>query len=85
MSLQRRSLLKTLEAGGLLALASPREQRAQQQVASATKAMPIPKIKDISVIECQPEACASRWSRSLPIRMASTAMAAPPSRNAPTW
>jgi mannonate dehydratase len=55
MSLQRRSLLKTLGAAGLLGLASPREQRAQEQVARATKALPIPKIKDISVIECQPE------------------------------
>jgi len=55
MSLQRRSLLKTLGAAGLAGLVSPREQRAQEQVARATKAMPIPKIKDISVIECQPE------------------------------
>jgi len=55
MSLQRRSLLKTLGAAGLLGLASPRVERAQEQVARATRAMPIPKIKDISVIECQPE------------------------------
>jgi mannonate dehydratase len=55
MSLQRRSLLKTLGGAGLLGLVSPREQRAQEQVARATTAMPIPKIKDISVIECQPE------------------------------
>ena len=55
MSLQRRSLLKTLGGAGLLGLASPREQRAQEQVARATRAMPTPKIKDISVIECQPE------------------------------
>ena len=55
MPLQRRSLLKTLGAAGLAGLASPREQKAQEQVARATRAMPIPKIKDISVIECQPE------------------------------
>ena len=40
--------------GGLLGLASPREQKAQEQVARATRAMPSPRIKDISVIECQP-------------------------------
>ena len=54
MSLQRRSLLKTFGAAGLLGLASPREQKAQEQAARATRGMPIPKIKDISVIECQP-------------------------------
>ena len=55
MSLQRRNLLKTLGAAGLLGLASPREQKAQEQAARATRALPIPRIKDIGVIECQPE------------------------------
>ena len=55
MSLKRRSLLKTLGVTGLAGLVLPREQKAQDQVARATRAMPIPKIKDISVIECQPE------------------------------
>ena len=55
MSVQRRSLLKTLGVAGLVGLVSPREQKAQEQVAHATRAMPIPKIKDIGVIECQPE------------------------------
>ena len=55
MSVQRRTLLRSFGAAGLLALASPREQKAQEQTARATRALPIPKIKDISVIECQPE------------------------------
>ena len=54
MSIQRRNFLGSIGAAGLLGLASPREQRAQEQVARATRGMPIPKIKDISVIECQP-------------------------------
>ena len=37
-----------------MGLASPREQKAQEQAAHATRGMSIPKIKDISVIECQP-------------------------------
>ena len=44
----------SLGVAGLLGLATPREQKAQEQVARATRAMPIPKIKDVSVIECQP-------------------------------
>ena len=55
MSFERRTLLKTFGAAGLLGLASAREQKAQEQAARATRALPIPKIKDISVIECQPE------------------------------
>src|SRR5690606_37647062 len=39
---------------GLLSLSTPREQKAQQQAAQAVRGMPSPKIKDISVIECQP-------------------------------
>src|SRR5215471_10007002 len=54
MSIERRKFLGSLGVAGLLGLATPREQKAQEQVARATRAMPIPKIKDISVIECQP-------------------------------
>src|ERR1022692_1538322 len=54
MSLQRRNFLGSIGAAGLLGLASPREQMAQEKAARATRAMPIPKIKDISVMECQP-------------------------------
>jgi mannonate dehydratase len=53
--MKRRSFFQSFGAAGLLGLASAREQKAQEQVARATRAMPIPKIKDISVIECQPE------------------------------
>jgi len=54
MQMPRRSLLKGAAAAGLLGLICPREQKAQEQAAHAAKGMPIPKIKDISVIECQP-------------------------------
>src|SRR6266702_3582229 len=52
--MRRRNLLQAIGTAGLLSLASPREEKAQEQVAKATGAMPVPKIKDISVIECQP-------------------------------
>ena len=52
--MHRRNLLRTIGAAGLLGLLSPREERAQAQVAKATAGMPSPKIKDVSVIECQP-------------------------------
>jgi mannonate dehydratase len=52
--MRRRTLLHSMGAGALLSLATPREQKAQEQAARATRGMPSPKIKDISVIECQP-------------------------------
>src|SRR6478672_7857724 len=54
MSIQRRKFLGSIGAAGLLGLSTPREQKAQEATARATRAMPIPKIKDVSVIECQP-------------------------------
>src|SRR5580658_6453538 len=51
----RRTFVQSFGAAGVLGLASAREQKAQEQTARATRALPIPKIKDISVIECQPE------------------------------
>jgi mannonate dehydratase len=54
MALKRRTLLQAIGSAGLLGLGSPREQQAQDQVARATRGLPIPKIKDIGVIECQP-------------------------------
>jgi mannonate dehydratase len=54
MAIGRRNLLQAIGTAGLIGLAGPREQRAQEQAASATRGMPVPKIKDISVIECQP-------------------------------
>src|ERR1700733_1777372 len=49
----RRTLLQSIGSPALAALASP-VLRAQEQVARATRGMPAPRIKDISVIECAP-------------------------------
>ncbi len=54
MTIRRRDLLKSLAGAGSIALA-PRLMRAEEQAARATRAMPTPRIKDISVIECQPQ------------------------------
>ncbi|MGA2268881.1 MAG: enolase C-terminal domain-like protein [Bryobacteraceae bacterium] len=54
MNLQRRNLLQSIGAAGLLSLVSPREQHAQEAVARATRGTGAPRIKDIGVIECQP-------------------------------
>jgi mannonate dehydratase len=53
MRINRRHLLKAIGGTGLLNLAAPLT-RAQQQVEKATRGMPTPRIKDISVIECSP-------------------------------
>src|SRR5208283_831051 len=55
MPFDRRTLLKNFGAAGMLGLAAARQQKAQEQAAHATRGLPAPKIKDISVIECQPE------------------------------
>ena len=55
MSIQRRRFLKSIAGTGLLLGATPLRVRAQEQAMRATHAMPVPRIKDISVIECQPE------------------------------
>jgi len=52
--IQRRNLLKSLAGAGALA-AAPRFSAADAQAARATRALPAPKIKDISVIETQPQ------------------------------
>ena len=52
--MKRRDLLHALGAATLTSLATPREIIAQDQAARASRGIPIPKIKDISVIECQP-------------------------------
>lgn len=54
MPIQRRGLLKSIAGAGILAL-TPRLAEAQEQVARATRGTPSPRIKDISVIECQPQ------------------------------
>jgi mannonate dehydratase len=55
MSVPRRNFLRTIggAAAGLTAV-TPRALRAEAAVAQATRAMPVPKIKDISVIETAP-------------------------------
>ncbi|RXH58602.1 enolase C-terminal domain-like protein [Granulicella sibirica] len=53
MPIERRQILKSLAGAGLAGLAHP-VLRAQEQVARATRGMPAPHIKDISVIECEP-------------------------------
>ena len=53
VNMKRRELLKYLGGAGLLNLASPL-LRSQEQVARATRGMATPRIKDISVIECEP-------------------------------
>ncbi|WP_117297785.1 enolase C-terminal domain-like protein [Paracidobacterium acidisoli] len=57
MALQRRDFLKTAGSACALGLAPRLVQgmtQAQEQVERATRAMPLPRIKDISVIECEP-------------------------------
>src|ERR1700735_4685188 len=51
--MKRREMLKSIGSAGLLGLASPL-LRSQEQVARATRGMATPRIKDISVIECEP-------------------------------
>ena len=53
MSLQRRDFLKSLAGASALAAAT-RRLHAQEQVTRATRGMPSPKIKDISVIATAP-------------------------------
>src|SRR6201994_150916 len=52
--MKRRHLLKSFASMGSLAAAAP-ILRAQEQVAKATRGMATPRIKDISVIECEPQ------------------------------
>jgi mannonate dehydratase len=55
MPFDRRTLLKNCGAAGMLGLVSARQQKAQEQASRATRGLPAPRIKDIGVIECQPE------------------------------
>ncbi|MEO8736161.1 MAG: enolase C-terminal domain-like protein [Edaphobacter sp.] len=54
MPIERRQMLKSIAGAGLFSLVAP-VVRAEEQVARATRGTPAPRIKDISVIECQPE------------------------------
>lgn len=53
MDVRRRDLFKLAAASTLTAL-TPSLAQAQQQAARATRGMAVPRIKDISVIECEP-------------------------------
>jgi mannonate dehydratase len=50
----RRGLFKLLGTAGLMGLSTTRTQAAEAAVAQATRAMPTPRIKDVSVIETAP-------------------------------
>jgi mannonate dehydratase len=52
--MRRREILHMAAASGLAGLVSAREMQAQEQAARATRGMPSPIIKDVSVITCQP-------------------------------
>jgi mannonate dehydratase len=54
MPIERRSFLKSIAGAAALRLVSPMTEKAQAQVAAATRATPTPKIKDITVIETAP-------------------------------
>ncbi|MGC1460788.1 MAG: enolase C-terminal domain-like protein [Terracidiphilus sp.] len=54
MRIERREFLKGFAGVGAVALA-PRVVAAEQQAERATRGMPAPRIKDISVIECEPD------------------------------
>jgi mannonate dehydratase len=54
MPIPRRKFLSSIAGAGILT-AAPRFTLAEAQTERATRAMPIPRIKDISVIECEPQ------------------------------
>ena len=54
MPIPRRKFLSSVAGVGILT-AAPRFTLAEAQTERATRAMPIPRIKDISVIECEPQ------------------------------
>ncbi len=54
MQIKRREFIKGFTGAGAVALA-PRVARAEQQAEHATRGMPAPRIKDIGVIECEPD------------------------------
>ena len=55
MSIQRRRFLESVAGAGLLFGAAPLRVHAREQVVRASRGTPVPRIKDISVIECQPQ------------------------------
>src|SRR5215475_13226754 len=55
MSIQRRRFLESVAGASLLFGATPLRVPPREQVRRATRGIPAPRIKDISVIECQPQ------------------------------
>jgi len=53
--MERRGFLKSFAGAGVAAALSPRMVKAEEQTARAMRGMTSPKIKDISVIECEPQ------------------------------
>ncbi|HVX57030.1 MAG TPA: hypothetical protein VHA37_04820, partial [Candidatus Saccharimonadales bacterium] len=54
--MRRRDFIANALTGGAAAgLVATREAGAQERTANASRGVPSPKIKDISVIECQPQ------------------------------
>jgi len=53
MPIKRRSLLKSIAGAGFVGLTAPL-LRAEERASQATRGTPTPRIKDISVIECEP-------------------------------
>src|SRR5258708_2245104 len=53
--MKRRGILQLAGAAGLLSLASPRQSAGQAQAERAVKGLPTPRIRDVSVIETQPQ------------------------------
>jgi mannonate dehydratase len=54
LRIERREFMKGFAGAGAVALA-PRVVDAEQQAERATRGMPAPRIKDIGVIECEPD------------------------------
>src|SRR3569833_3730221 len=54
MQVRRRNFLKGAMAASALAAVPAMPEKAQAQVANATKSLPMPKIKDVTVIETAP-------------------------------
>ena len=50
----RRALLQLIGTGGLATAITPRQAAAEQAAAEATRALPVPRIRDITVIETAP-------------------------------
>ena len=53
--MHRREILRAMASAAVATLLASRESAAQEQLAKTSRGMPMPKIRDISVIECAPQ------------------------------